>query len=67
MLKTWRLAKEISKLLKVPYYELDNMIWDRSVENRRFPQKIRDAELHRSEDMHCVNKSQIFERNLIEM
>lgn len=34
-------------MLEVPYYELDNMIWDRSVENRRFPQEIRDAELHR--------------------
>lgn len=41
------LAKEISKMLEVPYYELDNMIWDRSVDNQRFPQEIRDAELHR--------------------
>lgn len=41
------LAKEISKMLEVPYYELDNMIWDRSADNRRFPQEIRDAELHR--------------------
>ncbi len=41
------LAKQISNKLEIPYYELDNMIWDRSEESLRFPEEIRDAEFNR--------------------
>jgi adenylate kinase family enzyme len=41
------LAKEISKILGITNYELDNMIWDRSGENLRFPEDIRDTEFNR--------------------
>ena len=41
------LAKELSRKLNIPYYELDNIIWDRSQDNLRFPEEIRDAEFNR--------------------
>ncbi|AJS61498.1 hypothetical protein UB51_11490 [Paenibacillus sp. IHBB 10380] len=41
------LGKEISKMFGIPYYELDNMIWDRTIENLRFPEAIRDVEFNR--------------------
>lgn len=39
------IAKEISKRYGVNYYELDNLVWDRSEENLRFPIEIRDSNL----------------------
>ncbi|OPA78607.1 hypothetical protein BVG16_12135 [Paenibacillus selenitireducens] len=40
------IAKELSREYGVPYYELDNCVWDRSVENRKFPVDARDTMLH---------------------
>jgi len=36
------LAKELSDKYGIPYYELDNLIWDRSAENLRYPESVRD-------------------------
>lgn len=35
-------AKELSEKYEIPYYEIDNMIWDRSSDNLRFPEEVRD-------------------------
>ncbi|WP_283249001.1 hypothetical protein [Paenibacillus antibioticophila] len=39
------IAKELSKIYGIKYYELDNLVWDRSAENLRFPIEIRDSNL----------------------
>ncbi|MEK4661408.1 hypothetical protein MHH93_05885 [Priestia sp. FSL H7-0729] len=36
------LAKELSDIFGIPSYELDNLIWDRSAENLRYPESVRD-------------------------
>ncbi|XID94906.1 hypothetical protein ACF3MZ_10485 [Paenibacillaceae bacterium WGS1546] len=36
-------AKELSEKYKIPYYEIDNLIWDRSSENLKFPEEVRDS------------------------
>ncbi|WP_145318473.1 hypothetical protein [Paenibacillus xylanexedens] len=36
------LAKELSGKYGIPFYELDNLIWDRSAENLRYPESVRD-------------------------
>ncbi|WP_433752997.1 hypothetical protein [Paenibacillus amylolyticus] len=36
------LAKELSDQYGIPCYELDNLIWDRSAENLRYPETVRD-------------------------
>ncbi len=36
------LAREISKQYGIPCFELDNMIWDRSAENLKYPEEIRN-------------------------
>ncbi|MGO4729677.1 hypothetical protein [Paenibacillus sp. 2KB_22] len=36
------LAKELSDKYGIPSYELDNLIWDRSAENLRYPEHVRD-------------------------
>ncbi|OMF08040.1 hypothetical protein BK129_09705 [Paenibacillus amylolyticus] len=36
------LAKELSDKYGIPSYELDNLIWDRSAENLRYPESVRD-------------------------
>ncbi|WFR61684.1 hypothetical protein P9222_25340 [Paenibacillus amylolyticus] len=36
------LAKELSDQYGIPSYELDNLIWDRSAENLRYPESVRD-------------------------
>ncbi|MEK3775234.1 hypothetical protein MHB85_12160 [Paenibacillus sp. FSL K6-4396] len=36
------LAKELSDNYGIPSYELDNLIWDRSAENLRYPESFRD-------------------------
>ncbi|MGM1048050.1 MAG: hypothetical protein ACQEXX_18175 [Bacillota bacterium] len=37
------LARELSKEFNIPYYEIDNMIWDRSEEDLRYPEEVRNA------------------------
>lgn len=39
------LARELSRQLRVPYYETDNWVWDRRRENTRFSVQERDAQL----------------------
>ncbi|ULO06534.1 AAA family ATPase [Paenibacillus sp. 19GGS1-52] len=39
------LAKELSQKYGVSCYELDNLVWDRSAENLRFPIEVRDSKL----------------------
>ncbi|MEK4526206.1 MULTISPECIES: hypothetical protein [Paenibacillus] len=39
------LAQELSDQYGVPSYELDNLIWDRSAENLRYPEHVRDETL----------------------
>jgi adenylate kinase family enzyme len=40
-------AREISRRFGIPWYELDNMVWDRSTPvNTRYPKEIRDAALY---------------------
>ncbi|MCP1183759.1 hypothetical protein [Paenibacillus sp. 1781tsa1] len=36
------LAKGLSDKYGIPSYELDNLIWDRSAENLRYPEHVRD-------------------------
>ena len=38
-------AKELSEKYEIPYYEIDNMIWDRSSDNLKFPEEVRNATL----------------------
>lgn len=35
------LARELSKRYDIPYYEIDNMIWDRSSDNRKYPEEVK--------------------------
>lgn len=39
------LAKELSDKYGIPSYELDNLIWDRSAENLRYPEHVRDGSM----------------------
>lgn len=39
------LARKLSKTYNVPYYEMDNIIWDRSADNLKYPDDVRDATL----------------------
>jgi pyrophosphatase PpaX len=39
------LSREISKHYGIPYYELDNVIWDRSEESLKYPEEIRNKTL----------------------
>ena len=39
------LARELSVRLNVPFYEIDNLIWDRSAENLKYPENLRDKNL----------------------
>jgi adenylate kinase family enzyme len=39
------LARELSVRLNVPFYEIDNLIWDRSAENLKYPEELRDRNL----------------------
>jgi adenylate kinase family enzyme len=39
------LSREISKHYGIPYYELDNIIWDRSTESLKYPEEIRNKTL----------------------
>lgn len=39
------LAKALSGRYGIPCYEIDNMIWDRSSDNRKYPEDVRDATL----------------------
>ena len=38
-------AKQLSKKYGIPCFEVDNMIWDRSEDNLKFPEEVRDATL----------------------
>ncbi|UUZ85353.1 hypothetical protein LJK88_18420 [Paenibacillus sp. P26] len=38
-------CKELAQRYKIPGYELDNLVWDRSKENARYPVEVRDAKL----------------------
>ncbi|WHY20462.1 hypothetical protein QNH28_05535 [Paenibacillus sp. G2S3] len=40
-----RIARELSKKYGVDYYEIDNLVWDRSGENLRYSIEARDAQL----------------------
>jgi adenylate kinase family enzyme len=44
------MSREISKQYGIPYYELDNLVWDRSVENLKYSEEIRDEKL-----IHIIN------------
>lgn len=39
------IAKALSKKYEIDYYELDNLVWDRSADNLRYPVEVRDAKL----------------------
>ncbi|WP_271754992.1 hypothetical protein [Cohnella sp. JJ-181] len=39
------LARELSLRYDIPFYEIDNLIWDRSADQRKFPEADRDAKL----------------------
>ena len=39
------LAQELSRKYDISFYELDNLIWDRSAENVRYPEEVRDISL----------------------
>lgn len=39
------LAKKLSSRYEIPYFEIDNLIWDRSADNKKFPEQTRDANL----------------------
>ncbi|WP_434751536.1 shikimate kinase [Paenibacillus amylolyticus] len=39
------LARELSQKYNIAFYEMDNLIWDRSAENRRYPEEVRDSSL----------------------
>jgi len=38
-------AKQLSEKYGIPCFEVDNMIWDRSEDNLKFPEEVRDANL----------------------
>lgn len=35
-------ARELSRLLQLPCYEIDNIVWDRSAEKLKFPEEVRN-------------------------
>ena len=37
------LSRNLSKKFMTPHYEIDNMIWDRSAGNRRYPEEERNS------------------------
>ncbi|THF84697.1 P-loop NTPase family protein [Cohnella fermenti] len=37
------LAKQLSGHYGIPYYEIDNVIWDRSEDGLKYPEQVRDA------------------------
>jgi adenylate kinase family enzyme len=37
------MARELSERYDIPYYEIDQIIWDRSSDNLKFPEEVRDA------------------------
>jgi adenylate kinase family enzyme len=39
------LAKKLSEKYDIPYDEIDNIIWDRSSDNLKYPEETRDATL----------------------
>lgn len=39
------IAKELSRKYNIPYYELDNLVWNRAEVQRRNPFEVRDAQL----------------------
>ncbi|MFD0673066.1 hypothetical protein [Cohnella sp. GCM10027633] len=39
------LAKRLSERYGIPYYEIDNMTWDRSSDNKKYPEDVRDETL----------------------
>ncbi|CAI6037075.1 hypothetical protein PAECIP112173_00861 [Paenibacillus sp. JJ-100] len=41
------LAQELSRKYDIAFYELDNLIWDRSAENMRYPEEARDKSLQK--------------------
>lgn len=40
------IARELSKKYVIEHYELDNLVWDRSKPNERYPQELRDSKLN---------------------
>jgi hypothetical protein len=36
----------LSKKYEIKYYETDNFVWDRTLENSRYPVEVRDAKLN---------------------
>lgn len=39
------MARELSEIYNIPYYEIDNIIWDRSSDKLKYPEEVRDATL----------------------
>jgi adenylate kinase family enzyme len=39
------IAKQLSQKYGIPYYELDNIVWDRSEDALKYPEEVRDAKL----------------------
>ena len=39
------LAREISKKFGISNYEIDNLIWDRTTENKKYSEMTRDSKL----------------------
>ncbi|WP_168124047.1 hypothetical protein [Paenibacillus sp. HB172176] len=37
------LARQLSEMYEIPYYEIDNIIWDRSADNLKFSEELRNA------------------------
>lgn len=36
------MAKKLSETYQIPFYEIDNIIWDRNSENHKYTEKVRD-------------------------
>ncbi len=47
------LSRELSKRYDIPYYEIDNIIWDRSAGNLKFPDDIRNNTFKEIIDKKC--------------
>lgn len=45
-------ARKLSHTYEIPYYELDNLIWDRSETGKKYPREVRDASLQRILERH---------------
>lgn len=39
------IARQLSQKYGIPYYELDNLVWDRSEESLKYPVEVRDSML----------------------